>query len=206
MYSVVVVDAHPAICFAVKATIESDGEFEVIGTPHSGPAALPMIQEKMPDLVILDLDLSPEMSGLALIGHIRSEHPAIKILVLTAQHEGILARHALRAGAGAFLSKSEDMRMVGNAAKSLMEGYSVFPHSAILALRKSGGLPLSSLTDRELTVLQQLARGMSHREIGDALVISHKTVSTFKARLFEKLGISTPGELLDFARSHDLIT
>src|SRR4051812_18447366 len=168
MYSVVVVDAHPAICFAVKATIEADGEFEVVGSAHSGPAALPMIQEKMPALVILDLDLPPGMSGLGLIGHIRTEHPAIKILVLAAQQEAVFARHALRSGAGAFLSKSEDVRLVGDAAKSLMAGYSVFPHSAILALRKSGGLPLSTLTDRELTVLQQLARGMSHREIADA--------------------------------------
>jgi two-component system response regulator EvgA len=98
------------------------------------------------------------------------------------------------------------MRKVAEAAKSVVAGYSVFPTSAIVSFTNTGATPLSNLTDRELTVMQHLACGMNNREIGDLLLISNKTVSTFKARIFDKLGISTIVELVDFARRHQLIT
>ncbi len=205
MYSVVVVDDHPAICLAVKVTLEASGEFEVVGEAASGQAALAIIRENPPTLVILDLDL-PGMSGLSLIARIRAEHPAIKMLVLSAQQETIFATRTMQAGANCFLSKSEDMRRVAEAAKSVVSGYSVFPTSAIVSFTNTGASPLSNLTDRELTVLQHLARGMNNREIGELLLISNKTVSTFKARILDKLGISTLVELVDFARRHRLIT
>jgi len=205
MYSVVVVDDHPAICLAVKATLEASGEFEVVGEAASGQAALAIIRENPPTLVILDLDL-PGMSGLSFIGRIRAEHPAIKMLVLSAQQEGIFATRTMRAGANCFLSKSEDMRKVAEAAKAVVAGYSVFPTAAIASFTNTGAAPLSNLTDRELAVLQQLTRGMSNREIGDLLLISNKTVSTFKRRIFDKLGISSAVDLVDFARKHHLIT
>jgi DNA-binding NarL/FixJ family response regulator len=65
---------------------------------------------------------------------------------------------------------------------------------------------VKSLSDRELSVLQHLARGLSNKEIGDMLLISNKTVSSYKTRLFEKLSISTLVELVDFARANGLIT
>jgi len=207
MNSVVVVDDHPAICLAVKATIERDGDFKVVGEASTGPAALAIVRDQSPSLVIVDLDL-PGMNGLSLIGRIRDDHPGVRLLVLSAQRESIFAIRALKAGADGFVSKTEDMRKVAEAARSVLAGYSVFPVSA-LALFKDAGAgagasQLSSLTDRELTVLQHLARGMNNREIGDLLHISNKTVSTFKARIFEKLGISTIMEAVDVARRHHL--
>ena len=88
----------------------------------------------------------------------------------------------------------------------VMAGYSVFPTSAIVSLSNPHASPLSALTNRELAVLQYLARGMNNREIGEILLISNKTVSTFKARIFDKLCISTIVELVDFARMNHLIT
>jgi two-component system response regulator EvgA len=86
----------------------------------------------------------------------------------------------------------------------------VFPSSALGALSSHAGAGpadlIKTLSDRELTVLQQLARGMSNKEIGEALLISNKTVSSYKTRLFEKLNISTLVELVDFARANSLIT
>jgi DNA-binding NarL/FixJ family response regulator len=204
IYSVVVVDDHPAICLAVKATLEAAGGFEVVGEAASGQPALAIIRERSPTLVILDLDL-PGMSGLSLIGRIRAERPDIKVLVLSAQQETIFATRAMQAGASGFISKNEDMHKMAEAAQSVLAGYSVFPTAAIASFTNTGASPLSSLTDRELAVLQHLARGMNNRDIGELLLISNKTVSTFKARIFEKLGISTIVELVDFARRHQLI-
>lgn len=209
MHNTVIVDDHPAIRLAVRSVLEASGSFKIVGEADSGPAALTTIREHQPALVILDLDL-PKMNGLELIERLKASNPQIKLLVLSAQQEGIFATRALQAGANGFLSKSEGMHSIVQAAQSVLVGYSVFPSSALGALSSHAGAGpadlIKTLSDRELTVLQQLARGMSNKEIGEALLISNKTVSSYKTRLFEKLNISTLVELVDFARANSLIT
>jgi len=209
MHNTVIVDDHPAIRLAVRSVLESSGAFKIVGEADSGPSALNVIRDNQPALVILDLDL-PRMNGLELIERLKASNPGIKLLVLSAQQESIFASRALQAGANGFMSKSEGMSSIVQAAQSVLAGYSVFPSSALGAFAGTpGNSPadlIKTLSDRELTVLQQLARGMSNKEIGDALLISNKTVSSYKTRVFEKLNISTLVELVDFARATDLIT
>lgn len=210
MVTVVIVDDHPAIRLAMKMTLESQGGFQIVSDAATGPAALAAVREHSPELLILDLEL-PGMPGLAVIERIRSSGSKVKLLVVSAQQEAIFATRAMQAGADGFVSKSEDLLKVAEAARSIMAGYSVFPSSALVAFSHQGAesavpTTLSTLTDRELVVVQYLARGMNNKEIGDLLLISNKTVSSFKARIFDKLGISSIVELIDFARSHHLIT
>lgn len=209
MHSVVIVDDHPAIRLAVRAALESNGRFKVVGEADSGPAALEMIREHVPALVILDLDL-PQMSGLELVDRLKASGVATKLLVLSGQQEAIFATRAMQSGANGFLSKSEDMHKLVEAAQSVIAGYSVFPSSALVSLTSPTSMGadsmIKSLSDRELAVLQYLARGMSNKEIADKLLISNKTVSTYKVRIFEKLGISTLVELVDFARTQRLVS
>ncbi|HSV60734.1 MAG TPA: response regulator transcription factor [Variovorax sp.] len=178
MHSTVIVDDHPAIRLAVRSVLESSNLFKVVSEADSGPAALTVIRDQQPALVVLDLDL-PKMNGLELIERLKASNPAIKLLVLSAQQEAIFATRALHAGANGFMSKSEGMSSIVQAAQSVLAGYSVFPSSALGALSGTvGSTPadlIKTLSDRELTVLQQLARGMSNKEIGDALLISNKT-------------------------------
>ena len=207
MRTTVIVDDHPAIRLAVRSALESSGFFKVVGEADSGPAALSVIRTQLPALVILDLDL-PKMSGLELIERLKASNPDIQVLVLSAQEESIFAARALQAGASGFLSKAEDLPAIVQAARSVLAGYSVFP-SAVLngsprPATSTGSELIRSLSDRELTVLQYLARGLSNKEVGEALQISNKTVSSCKSRLLEKLKISTLVELVDFARAHRL--
>jgi len=205
MHSIVIVDDHPAIRLAVRSVLEGSGQYQVIGEADNGPSALALIRELQPALVVLDLDL-PKMTGLELIERVKATQPAVKLLVLSAQQEGIFATRALQAGANGFLSKSEGMSSIVQATQAVLSGYAVFPNAALAGPTGASGADLvKTLSDRELTVLQQLARGMSNKEIGDALLISNKTVSSYKTRLFEKLNISTLVELVDFARANNLI-
>jgi len=191
----------------VRSALESSGYFKVVGEADSGPAALSVIRTQLPALVILDLDL-PKMSGLELIERLKASNPEIRVLVLSAQPESIFAARSLQAGANGFLSKSEDLQALVQAARSVLAGYSVFPSTALTASPRptigAGSELIRSLSDRELTVLQYLARGLSNKEVGAALQISNKTVSSCKSRLLEKLKISTLVELVDFARAHRL--
>jgi len=209
MLSVVIVDDHPAIRMAVRSVLQAGEKLTVVGEAENGPEAITMVRELRPALVILDLDL-PRMNGLELIERLRTIDPALKLLVLSAQQESIFATRALQAGANGFMSKSEDMSAIVQASMSVLAGYSVFPSSALVSLSGAPGTStatlIRSLSDRELTVMQHLARGQSNKEIADTLLISNKTVSSYKTRIFEKLGITTLVELLDIARANELIT
>lgn len=210
MHSVIIIDDHPAIRLAVRSALEAVEDFEVTGEAGDGPSGLALIREQRPDLVILDLDL-PRLSGLDLIERVRKSHLATKLLVLSAQQESVFALRTVQAGANGFMSKHENMQSVVQAARTVLAGYNMFPSSALSAHAspKAGtsaeGL-LRTLSDRELTVLQYLARGMSNKEIAETLIISNKTISSYKTRIFDKLGISTLVELVDFTRAHHLDT
>ena len=210
MNSVIIVDDHPAIRLAVRSALGTTGDFEIVGEAADGPSALALIREHRPALVILDLDL-PRLSGLDLIERVKRSQPTTKLLVLSAQQESIFAVRTVQAGANGFMSKHEDMQAVVLAAQTILAGYNMFPTSALAAHGKPSGSSqpealLTSLSDRELTVLQYLARGMSNKEIAETLLISNKTISSYKTRIFEKLGISTVVELVDFTRAHQLIS
>jgi two-component system response regulator EvgA len=210
MQSVVVVDDHPAIRLAVRSALEATGQFEVVGEASDGPSALAVIRERQPKLVILDLDL-PRLNGLDVIERVRKLHRDIRLLVLSGQQESIFGARAVKAGANAFISKTEDLQRLIQAAHTVLAGYSMFATS-VLASHSAGadgnrpGALIKSLSDRELTVLQYLARGLSNKEIAETLLISNKTISGYKARIFQKLSISSLVELVDFSRAHQLVT
>ncbi len=210
MQSVVVEDDHPAIRLAVRSALEATGQFEVVGEASDGPSALAVIRELQPKLVILDLDL-PRLNGLDVIERVRKLHRDTKLLVLSGQQESIFGARAVKAGANAFISKTEDLQRLIQAAHTVLAGYSMFAtsvlasQSAMMDGARPGAL-IKSLSDRELTVLQYLARGLSNKEIAETLLISNKTISGYKARIFQKLSISSLVELVDFSRAHKLVT
>ncbi|SEB11131.1 response regulator transcription factor [Variovorax sp. YR216] len=210
MHSVVVVDGHPAIRLAVRTALTGTHQFEVIGEAGDGPSALETIRELAPELVVLDLEL-PRLNGLDVIERVRKALPETKLIVLSGQEESIFGARAVKAGANAFISKSEDLQRLIHAAHAVLAGYSIFATS-ILASQSTlldGSRPnalIRRLSDRELTVLQHLARGLSNKEIAEILLISNKTISGYKARIFEKLNISSLVELVDFSRTHRLVT
>jgi DNA-binding NarL/FixJ family response regulator len=210
MQSVVVVDGHPAIRLAVRTALTATGQFEVIAEAGDGPSALEIIRELEPQLVVLDLDL-PRLNGLDVIERVRKALPETKLVVLSGQEESIFGARAVKAGANAFISKSEDLQRLVHAAHAALAGYSIVATS-ILATQSTlldGSRPnalIRRLSDREITVLQHLARGLSNKEIAEILLISNKTISGYKARIFEKLQISSLVELVDFSRTHRLVT
>jgi two-component system response regulator EvgA len=209
MHSVVLVDDHPAIRLSVRSALEATSHFRVAAEAADGPSALATIREHQPDLVILDVDL-PRLNGLDVIERVTKLQYQTKLLVLSGQQEAIFGARAVKAGANAFISKSEDLERVVQAAYTVLAGYSMFATSVLKAQAGVGdgkpGTLIKSLSDRELTVLQYLARGLSNKEIADTLLISNKTISGYKTRIFEKLSISTLVELVDFSRAHHLVT
>ncbi|MEN5311291.1 response regulator transcription factor [Pseudomonas koreensis] len=208
MLKAIVVDDHPFIRSSVKMLLKQE-HFEVVAEADNGADAVQLAREHAPDLIILDIAM-PKLDGLEVISRISALGLSSKILVLTSQSALFYSMRCMKAGAAGYISKTNDLDELIKAIKAVMDGYTFFPNLATSSVRRSDvdatDLELiQSLSDRELAILQQLSNGLSNKEIGDAMLLSNKTVSTYKTRLIEKLKVKSVVYLADFAKRNNLV-
>ncbi|MGN7888605.1 response regulator [Dyadobacter sp. 22481] len=164
------------------------------------PDALQVVSVQKLDLILLDINI-PEGEGFQMIGKFRRLQPDVPIMVFSAIDEEIYALHYLKAGANGFLSKSSSTQEIRTAiAAVLINGryMSEIVQHALLSSNIPGarqGNPLTALSQRELEVMDLLLQGKWTKEIATFLNITGSSVSTYKARIFEKLGVTTVIEL-----------
>ncbi|AUT63503.1 response regulator transcription factor [Paraburkholderia terrae] len=204
MASILIVDDHPAFRLVIKTHL-----LQLLGTQEvfeadNGQSAMEMARQFAPDLTILDLDI-PRINGLDVLARLKTAHPSMRVLILSSHDASTFVSRAMRAGAQGFVSKSQDVKEIMRSVEAVMSGYSVFPVAPSASVGAAGrGVveerKLELLSDKELVILQMLAKGMSNKTIGDALFISNKTVSSHKTRLMTKVGVATLVDLVDFAR------
>lgn len=201
MKRIVIIDDHPIIRGTIASVLRADPELDLVGESGDGEDGLAMVLAERPDLVIVDLDL-PRLDGLTMIRRIRAKNIKISILVLSAKPEHIMAGYARNAGANGYVGKGREISELVTALKTLLFGYDCFPADNG-DVAPAGGL--SALSAREVEVLQHLARGVSNRDIAGRLCLSDKTVSTYKNRIQEKLGLTSLAGLIEFATLHRLV-
>ena len=208
MKKVIIVDDHPVIRFAVRMLLER-AEMSVVAETDNGVDAVQKTRDLLPDLVLLDIGL-PKIDGMQVLERLRSLALPLKILVLTSQASAHFAQRCQQAGADGFVTKTDDLSELTDAIRIVMRGYSYFPRFDQFAPVLNAGDAndaklLESLSDRELSVLIHIAKGMGNKQIGEQLVLSEKTISTYKHRLKQKLNAETLIELIDFARRNQLL-
>jgi two-component system, NarL family, response regulator EvgA len=209
MTMVMIVDDHPALRLVIKTHLTQVANIEDVVEAGNGQEAVELTRQYLPDLAILDLDI-PRINGLDVIPRLRLAHPHIRVMILSGHDTPTFVQRAVRAGAQGFVSKTQDISEIVRGVEAILSGYSVFPVTsgtvvAPLVGELSEHAKLDLLSDKELIVLQMLAKGMSNKSIGEALFISDKTVSTYKSRLREKLGLSSLAGMIEFATHHKLI-
>lgn len=205
--SAVIADDHPVVRTAVRMLLAQAGyqAREV----SSGSEVMSMLREHQPRVLVLDLDL-PDLDGLGVLDHIRSSGIQCQVVVFTSLKGAFYQDRCMRAGAAAFVSKSNDLQHLRKALDAVKAGYSYFEKletssvSQSLVQRTEAEL-IEKLSNRELTICCYLASGMSNKAIAEIMHLSHKTVSTYKTRLTEKLNIGSPVHLRDFAKRNHLI-
>lgn len=165
------------------------------------PDALHIVSAQKLDLIILDINI-PGGEGFQMIGKFRQLQPDVAIMMFSAMDEEIYAMHYLKAGANGFLSKSSSTQEIRNAITAvLMHGRYVSEMVQHILLRGHiapevrQGNPLTALSQRELEVMDLLLQGKWTKEIAISLNIKGSSVSTYKARIFEKFGVTTVIEL-----------
>lgn len=208
MKTVLIADDHPVVRTAVKAVVVREGANQVYEAA-SGNEVLPIIREHKPDLVILDL-VMPMLDGLDVLARIKVSGVSCRVLVFTSQEAMFYQDRCMHAGAAGYVAKSNDLQHLHRAVHAVMAGYTYFvqlPSASVSmnSMQLSEKQMIDKLSDRELTIFQHLARGISNKAIAEIMHLSHKTVSTYKTRVVGKLNVESAVYLRDFAKRNHLI-
>jgi two-component system, NarL family, invasion response regulator UvrY len=208
MISVFIADDHPVVRQGIRQIVAATDDITVVDEATTGHEALQRLSDIQCDLVLLDLSL-PDIDGLDLLKQLKREHPQRPILILTMHSEDQFALRALKAGASGYLTKeSAPAELVGAVRKVVAGGRYIsqrLAESLAAHLGPDAEKPVHErLSDREYQVLRLIAAGRSTRDISTQLSLSSKTVSTYRARLLDKMGMKTSAELMAYAVRHHL--
>ncbi|VVE22107.1 two component LuxR family transcriptional regulator [Pandoraea horticolens] len=210
MTRIIVADDHTLVRAGLQRILASSDDLEIVGEASNGAEAIALLQAAPCDVLLLDLSM-PGRSGVDLIAQIKALFPRLAILVLTMHGEEQYAVRALKAGAAGYLTKeSAPAELVSAVRKVDNGGVYLSPTMAEriakdLATAVADGPSFRQLSDREFDVFMMLARGLTLNDIASDLCVSVKTVSTYKARVLQKLQLKTQTELVHYAIRHDLL-
>jgi len=209
MIRIAVVDDHAMVRAGVCRILESEADLKVVGQAGSGHEAVRLVREKRPDVVILDYGL-PDLDGLEVTRQILDSGVSTQVLILTMHGNEEYATRVIRAGASGFIVKVAPAEELIRAVRKVhARGVYVSPEIMERMVGRLGQpveeIPESVLSNRELQVLLRLARGLSTREVADALNLSPSTIETYRSRIMEKLNLRNNSDMTRFAIRRRLI-
>jgi NarL family two-component system response regulator LiaR len=190
------VDDHVFVRKGILALLATEEGIEVIGEAQNGQEALEKIEELNPDVILLDL-LMPKMGGIEVIERVIAGNPEARILVLTSFVADDKVFPAIKAGAIGYLLKDSEPKELVQAIHQVFRGESslspVIARKVLQEISRPSERDLSEdpLTDREVEILQHIAKGESNREIAEALVLSEATVRTHVSNILGKLHLAS---------------
>jgi two-component system, NarL family, response regulator LiaR len=203
--TVLIVDDHAVVRNGIRALLEAEGGFEVIGEAGSGGEAVLLAADLAPDVVLMDL-VMPEMDGVAATRLVKQESPRSQVIVLTSYHEDEHIYPAIRAGALSYLLKSVGLEELTESVRKAARGEAVLhPHVAARLVQELHGesqethMLYASLSERERQVLGLIADGLSNAQIAERLVITERTVKSHVNNILGKLQVADRTQAAIFA-------
>jgi len=209
MLRVLVADDHPIVRTGIKQILAEDPDVHVIGEAENGSEVIDFLLKNTCDLVLLDISM-PGRSGIDVIKEVKQIYPHIAVLILSIYPEDQYAVRALRAGASGYITKaSAPDELIKAVRKVAGGGKYISPSLAeVLAMQidqKGAQQPHERLSDREYQVMLMLAAGKTVTEVADELFLSVKTISTYRARILEKMNMKNNAQLTVYAVENRLI-
>jgi DNA-binding NarL/FixJ family response regulator len=204
---VLLVDDHPVIRQGIRRILTRAFENLFVGEAESGEQAVRRFETDEWDLVLLDISL-PGASGLDVIGDLRRLRPEARIIVISVHPPQHFARRALAVGALGYLEKRAPPEEMVKAVTQVLAGRPYAPASATDGMGRAGGVKgqrHDTLSDREYQVLRMIGMGKTVSEIAAELALSVKTISTYRARVLEKMELRTTAELMHYVIDNGLV-
>jgi two-component system, NarL family, invasion response regulator UvrY len=209
MIRLAIADDHPIVREGLRRIACEDEGISVVGEASTGAELFRLLGTAAVDVVLLDVSM-PGASFIVTLRELRSRHPTVKVLVLSAHPEDQWAARSLQGGASGYLTKDHSPDQLVQAIRRVARGGKYVSESMAerLAGMVDGGMtraPHERLSDREFEVLRALGSGMLVKDVAAQLRISAKTVSTYRARLLEKMGLESKADLVRYVAAHELL-
>lgn len=197
------VDDHDLVRTGIKRLLEDHPDIKIVGEATSGEQALELVTENDPDVVLMDINM-PGIGGLEATRKLLQRKPKLKIIVVTMHEDELFAQRLLKAGAMGYLTKGAKVDEILQALQAVMANQrylcpSIAQQIALSQMAEEESSPFDSLSERELQVLLMMMDGQSISVISEKLCLSPKTVSTYRTRLYAKLGVQNDIELARLA-------
>lgn len=203
---IMIVDDHPVVRKGLAEMLEQESDLEICGEAGDVPDAVAMVDDVLPDLMIVDVSLEGG-SGLELIKQVKAINSDIKMLVWSMHDESLYAERVLHAGAKGFISKQEPTETICAAIRQVLSGKVwLSPRMTNQMLHRAVGgdadldqSPVAALTDREIEVFEMIGQGLMTREIAEKLHLSIKTIETHRENIKRKLNLTNSAQLGRYA-------
>lgn len=198
MIRVILADDHAVVRAGIRQFLEQAGDIQVVGEASDGELAVKMIEQLMPDVAVLDIQM-PKATGIEVTREIRSKRLPIGVLILTSYDDDPYISAVLKTGANGYVLKTATPEEIINAVRDVHQGKSVLDSMILPKVFAQLSHPIQapifdSLSDRENEILMLVAKGLTNKAVGSNLEISDRTVQGHIARIFEKLQVSSRTE------------
>ncbi len=208
MIKVLLVDDHELVRTGIEAILASNIGIDVVNVASSGEEALEMATKQVPEVVLMDINM-PGMGGIEATKRLYQKFPSIKVIALSVHEDGPIPNQLMKAGAHGYLCKNSSAdEMVGAIQRvHLGKRYlaSSVANNLFFAKLDNEENLFDSLSQREMQVVMMTLQGLTVTEMGTQLIISPKTVSTYRHRVYEKLSIKNEVELTKLAMDYNLL-
>lgn len=210
---VLITDDHLIVREGLRLILETAEGIDVVGEAADGAECLQLVAALHPNVVLMDLQM-PRMDGITAIGHLRREHPEIAIVILTTFNEDDLMIRGLQAGARGYLLKDTSRENLLDTIQAAARGETLLKPeilARVLAVHSAPAVPSapqadSTLTERELEVLQAAARGERNKEIAYKLGITERTVKAHLASIYQKFSVDSRAAAVAVAAQKGLLS
>ncbi len=204
---IMIVDDHPLLRQGIRKVIELESNFIVSGEASTANEAIDLIAQERPDIVIVDITLAGNVSGLDLIKSIRQRYSDIYTIVLTMHDEMVYGERSIKAGARGYVMKEVASKTIINAINTVLGGELFISdklskkiiNSVVGGMDNHEGMSFENLTDREFEIFNLIGNGFSTREIAGKLNLSIFTVESHKKNIKEKLNLKDSPGLVKYA-------
>jgi two-component system invasion response regulator UvrY len=209
MIKVMLVDDHDLVRTGIKRLLEDHPNIEIVGEAVSGEEALEQVSVYDPDVVLMDINM-PGIGGLEATRKLLQRKPQLKIIVVTMHDDDLFPQRFLKAGALGYITKGAKVEEMLQAIRTVMANKrylspAIAQQIALGQVGEEVTSPFDNLSERELQVLLMMMDGQSIGAISETLCLSPKTVSTYRTRLYAKLGVQNDIELARLALLHGVV-
>lgn len=207
--NIMIVDDHSVVRLGISNMITTSTNHNIVGEASSIESMLAQLEKQIPDLILLDNKL-PDGEGIDAVSQLKSSHPQVKIIILTAFTDATMIKEALRLGADGYLLKNIDRKQILNAIETVSIGGTCYDASLLKGIigkmndDKTGSQYFNEepLTTKEQDILRLVSKGLKNKEIAQELFMAEKTVRNYLSRIMKKINVSNRTEAALYWQNH----